>query len=60
MVLQFGALGNILALTQYNIELGVGKFTPNAGVEGDMGWTPTEVRLWNCVIRLWGRLKILT
>ena len=37
--------------------LGVGKFTPNAGVEGDMGWTPTEVRQWNCVIRLWGRLK---
>ena len=37
--------------------LGVGKFTPNAGIEGDMGWNPTEVRHWNCVIRLWGRLK---
>ena len=37
--------------------LGVGKFTPNAAVEGDMGWLPQEVRQWNDVLRLWGRLK---
>ena len=39
--------------------LGVGKFTPNAAVEGDMGWIPAEVRQWNCVIRLWCRLKTM-
>ena len=39
--------------------LGVGKFTPNAAVEGDMGWTPADVRQWNCVIRLWCRLKTM-
>lgn len=37
--------------------LGVGKFTPNAAVEGDMGWLPQEVRQWNCVLRQWCRLK---
>ena len=37
--------------------LGVGKFTPNAAVEGDMGWIPAEVRQWTCVVRLWCRLK---
>ena len=39
--------------------LGVGKFTPNAAVEGDMGWIPAEVRQWNCVLRLWFRLKTM-
>lgn len=39
--------------------LGVGKFTPNAAVEGDMGWIPAEVRQWNNVIRLWGRFKLM-
>ena len=39
--------------------LGVGKFTPNAAVEGDMSWIPVEVRQWNCVLRLWCRLKTM-
>ena len=30
--------------------LGVGKFTPNAAVEGDLGWVPQEVRQWNSVM----------
>lgn len=39
--------------------LGVGKFTPNVAVDGDMGWLPSEVRQWTCVIRLWRRFKVM-
>ena len=37
--------------------LGVGKYTPNAATQGDMGWKISEHRQWLCVIRLWCRLK---
>ena len=37
--------------------LGIGKFTQNAAVEGDMGWLPQEVRQWNSVLRLWDHFK---
>ena len=32
--------------------LGVGEFTPNAAIEGDMGWLQQEVRQWNSVLKL--------
>ena len=41
------------------IFLGVGKFTPNVAVDCDMGWLPSEVCQWTCVIRLWRRFKVM-
>ncbi|KAK6181789.1 hypothetical protein SNE40_009574 [Patella caerulea] len=40
--------------------LGVGRYTPNAAVNGDMGWVPIHVRQWDSVIRHYGRLCNLT
>ena len=37
--------------------LGVGKYTPNAAVSGDMGWIPAHMRTWNSVIRQYCRLS---
>ena len=35
--------------------LGVGKYTPNLAVQGDIGWVPTQVRQWKSLGRLWCR-----
>jgi len=37
--------------------LGVGKYTPNAAVNGDIGWTPPIVKQWKAVITHWIRLS---
>ena len=37
--------------------LGVGKYTPNLAVQGDIGWLPTQVRQWKSLGRLWSRFK---
>ena len=37
--------------------LGVGKYTPNAAVNGDMGWTPTHVEQMKSVLCHWFRLN---
>ncbi|XP_060589316.1 uncharacterized protein LOC132744577 [Ruditapes philippinarum] len=37
--------------------LGVGKYTPNAAVSGDMGWVPPLVRQWKSVAIFWVRLS---
>lgn len=37
--------------------LGVGKYTPNNGVNGDMGWKPPIIKQWKCVLRLESRFK---
>ena len=37
--------------------LGVGKYTPNLAVQGDMGWVPTQVKQWKSLGRLWCRFK---
>ena len=39
--------------------MGVGRYTPNAAVMGDMGWTNTESRQWECVINQWFRLRAM-
>ena len=39
--------------------LGVGKRTPIAAMQGDMGWTSQEHRQWITVIRQWCRLSNL-
>jgi len=36
--------------------LGVGRYAPNAAVQGDMGWKPPTQRQWICVMRQWCRL----
>ena len=36
--------------------LGVGKYTPNDGVSGDMGWKPPIARQWKSVLLYWSRL----
>lgn len=37
--------------------LGVGKYAPNNGVNGDMGWMPPIIKQWKCVLRNYFRLK---
>ena len=37
--------------------LGVGKYTPNAAVNGDMEWTPTHVKQMKSVMCHWFRLN---
>ena len=37
--------------------LGVGKYTPNNGVNGDMAWTLVCVKQWSSVLKLNTRLK---
>ena len=39
--------------------MGVGRYTPNAGVMGDMGWESVEVRQWDSIINHWHRLRSL-
>ncbi len=36
--------------------LGVGKYTPNAAVQGDMGWKSPWSQQWICIFRNWSRL----
>ncbi len=36
--------------------LGVGKYTPNVAVEGEMAWSFPQQRTWAAVTRLWCRL----
>ena len=35
---------------------GVGRYTPNAAVNGEMGWKPVKLKQWASVCRLWCRL----
>ena len=35
--------------------LGVGKYTANISVIGDMRWKPCIIRQWPCVLRNWQR-----
>ena len=37
------------------IGLGVGKYTPNDAIAGDMGWKPPCVRQWTNIFRHWSR-----
>ena len=37
--------------------MGVGRYTPNAAVMGDMGWESVEVRQWDSIINHWHRLR---
>ncbi|XP_053393694.1 uncharacterized protein LOC128555443 [Mercenaria mercenaria] len=37
--------------------LGVGKYTSNAAVTGDMGWLPPSIRQWKSVLGHWFRLN---
>ena len=35
--------------------MGVGKYTPNDAVSGDMGWKPPYVKQWSNIFRHWAR-----
>ena len=35
--------------------MGVGKYTPNLSLYGDMGWIPNSIKQWSCILRLWSR-----
>lgn len=37
--------------------LGVGKYTPNAAVNGDMGWMPPHLKQWKATLSHWFRLS---
>ena len=37
--------------------LGVGKYTPNLEVHGDIGWILTQVKQWKSLGKLWCRFK---
>ena len=39
--------------------LGVGKYTPNAALQGELGWNTPEHHYWLCVFHLWLRLKTM-
>ena len=39
--------------------LGLGRYAPNAAVNGDMGWPAPEHKQWVCVTRRWCRLAQL-
>jgi hypothetical protein len=39
--------------------LGVGRYTPNSAVAGDMGWTSPNVKQWKSVCLHWSRLSIM-
>ena len=39
--------------------LGVGRFTPSAAINGDMGWRLPIERQWSAVSRLWHRLSAM-
>ena len=36
--------------------LGVGKYTPNAAIQGDMGWKTMWQHQWSCIFKNWQRL----
>jgi hypothetical protein len=33
--------------------MGVGKYTPNLALYGDMGWKPCIVSQWSFIFRIW-------
>ena len=39
--------------------LGVGKYTPNDAVSGEMAWKPTSVRQWKSVCLYWSKLSAM-
>ena len=39
--------------------LGVGRYTPNAAVYGEMAWEPPMVKQWGCLANYWSRLSCM-
>lgn len=37
--------------------LGVGKYTPVAALQGEMGWEPNSIKQWNCIGRFYVRIS---
>jgi hypothetical protein len=47
---------NLVQNKAMRIFLGVHRFAPVAGLEGDMAWLSPQYRRWLCILRLWNRL----
>ena len=39
--------------------MGLGKYTPNAAVQGDMGWLPPIVKQWKAIGQQWFRYRLM-
>ena len=39
--------------------MGVGKYTPNMSLYGDMGWMPCSIKQWSNVFRSWSRFSMM-
>ncbi|MEW8546453.1 MAG: reverse transcriptase family protein, partial [Candidatus Thiodiazotropha sp.] len=50
---------NSVQLKAARFFLGVGRYTPNAGVLGDIGWDPVVSKQWKAVIRQWSRMHTM-
>ena len=45
-----------IALAVISWPLGLGRYAPNAAINGDMGWLSPEHSQWMCIARKWCRL----
>lgn len=50
---------NTVQLRAARFFLGVGRYTPNAGVLGDIGWEPSLAKQWKTVTSHWARLQLM-
>ena len=56
---QFSCI-NTIQLRAASFFLGVGKYTPNAGMLEDTGWEPVLAKQWRAVTSHWSRLQRMT
>ena len=40
--------------------MGLGKYSPNDAINGDMGWKPQCAKQWSCVFRNWARCNVMS
>ena len=50
---------NSVQLKAARFFLGVGRYTPNAGVLGDIGWDPVVSKQWKVVTSQWSRMRTM-
>ena len=50
---------NSIQLKAARFFLGVGRYTPNSGVLGDVGWDPVLAKQWKSVMNQWSRMKAM-
>ena len=40
--------------------MGLGKYSPNDAINGDMGWKIQCAKQWSCVFRNWARCNVMS